>query len=132
MKITVLILFVLVIFKFLIDIAFIREGGLASAMVPLFSFVLFNVDWILISWVNLVSIVLSMVSLIVHTLEDTSEITKVWVICIYYFLFLSAITIVSGFIGYWMERASRKEFKLIRTIESKIEISQNCLGCMLP
>ena len=120
-RVTITILFVLVFFKFLIEIFFLREGGLASAMVPAITFILFNVDWILITIVNIASIILSLISLIVHNaLQDRSS-EMIAMISIYYILFLVAITFVSGFVGYWLERAERKEFKLIKTIESKIE-----------
>jgi hypothetical protein len=45
-EITIIALYIVVLFKFLTEIWFLREGGMASAMVPLITFVLFNVDWV--------------------------------------------------------------------------------------
>lgn len=112
-RVTVTISYLIVIFKFLIEIWFLKEGGMASAMIPLITFLLFNVDWILISYVNALSVVLSLFSLTVHNASENRDSDVVAIIGIYYFLFLVAITLVSGFVGYWIERAERKEFKLI-------------------
>jgi len=114
---------IIILAKFIIEITFSTEGGMSSSMIPLVTFITFNVDWIMIAWVNVFNLVLSVISLSVYASKIQDTAGEVAIVILMYIIILSAITIVAGFVGFWTRRAERKEFKLIRTIESKIEMS---------
>ncbi len=91
-------------------------------MVPLVTYVIFNVDFMWISLINIISLLLSLISFIVHfNANSDANGEEIAIIVILYFQFLVAITIISGFIGYWLDRTERKQFKLMATIEQKID-----------
>jgi hypothetical protein len=44
-----------VLFKFFTDIWFMREGGIASAMIPLITYGIFNVHFVFVTYINAAS-----------------------------------------------------------------------------
>jgi heme/copper-type cytochrome/quinol oxidase subunit 1 len=86
--------------KFITEVWELREGGLASAMVPLITYVIFNVDFFWITCCNILSCILSLISLNLHFAFNDYDNTEISVFVILYFSFIVAITLISGFIGY--------------------------------
>jgi hypothetical protein len=53
--VTVATMIIGVLFKFLTEIWFLREGGIASAMVPMITYGIFNVHFVFITYINVAS-----------------------------------------------------------------------------
>jgi heme/copper-type cytochrome/quinol oxidase subunit 1 len=118
MFVTVIAILLILLIKFITEIMLLREGGLASAMVPLITYAIFNVDFLWITICNMVSLVLSLISLNLHFGFSDYSSEEIVIFVIVYFAFILAISLISGLIGYQLERSERNQFKLVAKIES--------------
>jgi len=129
---TLLIIGLIIVFKFIMEVGFNNAGSLATAFCPLLTYILFNVHWYWITGLNIVNILLYLISFSIFTAGEESDGSVAVVIIISYLVLIIGITIICSLIGFWSNLALRQEFKMLRTIETQMERSANALGCLLP
>jgi magnesium-transporting ATPase (P-type)/class 3 adenylate cyclase len=120
--------------KFGMEIGFNNEGHLSSACLISITYILFNVDFLKITILNILELVLILISLsvVASSNPDYHSGGEVAFIVLTYMIFLISITITSGIAGYKLDQHRRLQHKLIQTITDQVEKSQSILGFLLP
>lgn len=120
--------------KFSLEIGFKDEGALSSACLVSIIYILFNVDFLKITVLNFLELLLILISLsiVASTYSDYESSGEAAFIVITYMIFLISITITSGIAGYKLEQHRRLQHKLIQTITDQVNQSQNILSFLLP
>ena len=113
--------------KFLIEIAMNYSSLLSTATIPSITFILFNVDWMKISFLNL----LSLIFYIMYSILCSPYVINTFIISRSISL-LIAILLTSSLIARTLESTRRQEFKLLRVQEMTYEKTQRILGFLLP
>ena len=132
--ITVVVIFFGLMIKFATEIAFLKPGALATCVIPAVTYVLFNVDWVQITCLNVFNMSLYIISIsIYYSFTDTSTSTGSQVlIALNYLVLAFSISITSAYLGYYLERSKRLEYKLISLEKIDIDKSQRILSFLLP
>lgn len=118
--------------KFGTEIAFLRIGALSTGVIPSITYILFNVNWLKITLLNMLSQVLFIISLI-YTYSNTTNLSGSDIMQILSFIILNlAIFLTSAIVGHNLERNNRLEYKLIKIKELGIEKTQRILSFILP
>lgn len=79
-------------------------GGLTSAIFPMLTYVLFNADWLLVTYLNGLGIFLLAISTIVFASAIYDFYASIGFI-LYAVVLMTGITVTSAHIGYWLERS---------------------------
>ncbi|OMJ91440.1 hypothetical protein SteCoe_6020 [Stentor coeruleus] len=121
--------------KFGTEVAFLKPGALATGVIPAITYILFNVDWQQVTYLNGLNLSLYIISISIYYEYSTnisySLIEKTLTI-LSYLILNTSITITSAVLGYYLERTSRLEYRLIRMQEFSFEKSQRILSFLLP
>lgn len=131
---TVLVIFIGLFVKFGTEIAYLKPGALATCVIPAVTYVLFNVDWFQITIMNIINVSLYIISIsIFYSKTDSNASTGSQIlIALNYLVLTFSITITSAFLGYYLERSRRLEYKLISLEKIDIDKSQRILSFLLP
>jgi magnesium-transporting ATPase (P-type)/class 3 adenylate cyclase len=116
------------------ELAFLSPGALATGIVPAITYILFMVDWVKITYLNILNIILYLISIsIYYYYTNLGYTTLETIITILSYMILDiSISITSAFLGYYLERTGRLEYKLMRMKEIGVEKSQRILSFLLP
>ena len=122
------------IIKFASEIAFGKPGALATGVIPAITYILFNVDFEQVSYLNLLNLSLYTISISIYYIfkvpgQDFFE----QLFSVLSFLILNfAVSATSAFLGYYLERTRRLEYKLMSMEKIDVERSQRILSFLLP
>ena len=108
-----------------------NDGAMSTAIVPIITFVLFNVGTFQLAALNGLFFLAYMVKLIV-SLSDRQGGRAFWVILTSYTSLLLGIILVTGYIGYVLERESRDAFVGRKRLDSEVKRGQDILSNLLP
>ena len=120
--------------KFAAEIAFLKPGALATGIIPAVTYVLFNVDWQQITYLNGLNLGLYTISIsIFFTYADTGYSKgHQTLVALNYLILNFAITFTSAILGYHLEKTRRLEYKLISIEKIDVDKSQRILSFLLP
>ena len=133
--ITIAIIAIGLIAKFGAEVAFLSPGALATGLIPAITYILFNVDWMYITYLNILSVSLYVISISIYYIYSTNihyTFLETFLTILSYIIINISITVTSAFLGYYIERTKRLEYKLIKMEEIDIEKSQRILSFLLP
>ncbi|OMJ92367.1 hypothetical protein SteCoe_4920 [Stentor coeruleus] len=125
---TVLLSLAVVIAKFVAEISGNAFSVIASVMIPAVTYLLFNVDWVFLTYVNILSLILSIISAAFYFENEGSSSLFI----IYCVLVLMALVFLSGIVGYILEKHYRNIFKLAIYIRKHVEKNLSILEILLP
>jgi phospholipid-translocating P-type ATPase (flippase) len=129
---TILIITASLLIKFAAEIAFLNIGALATGVIPSITYILFNVNWLLITYLNILSQVLILIST-TYTFYNTTGMSSAQVYLIMSLMILNiAICVTSAIVGHNLEKNNRLEYKLIKVKELGVEKTQRILSFLLP
>lgn len=117
--------------KFLNEILFSIDGSMSTALIPIMTFVLFNISSYKLLICNVFFLVLYLIRVSIFY-SVTIGGTEAAVIMVNYIALLFGITIVSAFVGFSLEKSKRKEYTLGKTLEDQVQKGQDILGNLLP
>jgi phospholipid-translocating P-type ATPase (flippase) len=124
-----------IVVKFAIEVSFKYYSILASSLVPLLAYILLNVGWFMMNFVNLFNILLTIISvIIVNSGQSHDENYKKYnsPISASLLIVFVAITMIAAIVGYFIELSKRKEFKLLNKTFTVVERTQSILSLLLP
>jgi phospholipid-translocating ATPase len=122
------------IIKFASEVAFSMPGALATGVIPSIAYILFNVDFEQISYLNLLNLSLYSISLSIYyifSVNNQDFFEKLFNVLSFLILNFS-ISATSAFLGYYLERTRRLEYKLMTLEKIDVERSQRILSFLLP
>lgn len=117
--------------KFGLEVMSQNDGSMSQGIVPILTFVLFNVSTYKVLIINLIFNVFYIIRVSITYSHTLNEIT-LSIIILNYTALLLGITLVSGFVGYALEKSKRTEFVLIKQLENQYQKGQDILGTLLP
>ena len=117
------------VIKFILEISFNMTSILATALVPLVTNVLLNVDWFYISILNLLNVVLGIISFSVYYQHGPA---KSALSILKYTTLTIAITATSSIVGYYLVLSKKTEHKLMNLSNAGVERTQSILSLLLP
>ena len=131
---TISVIAIALIAKFGSEVIFLSPGALATGVIPAITYILFNVDFLQITYLNILSLSLYIVSLSIYYQFSSPGYTFLHTLLtvLSYIILNLSITITSAFLGYYLERTKRLEYKFMRMEEIGIEQSQRILSFLLP
>ncbi|CAG9334360.1 unnamed protein product [Blepharisma stoltei] len=119
--------------KFVFEMTFNAVAIMITAFFPSITYSILNVDFLLITILNSINLLLFPVSLIRSYLSDISHSAQyISLVSIQYLIFSIAIAVSCGIEGYFFEFSRRSEFKLLRIVENGVEKTQEILSHLLP
>ncbi|OMJ83656.1 hypothetical protein SteCoe_15383 [Stentor coeruleus] len=125
---TVLLSLTTAIAKFIAEITGNEFSVIASVMIPAVTYILFNVDWVYLTYVNTLSLIFSIITLSLYFKNASMSI-----LCIIYSIFvLVSLTLFTSIFGYMLEKYYRNVFKLTIYIKKQVEKSLSILEILLP
>ena len=125
----IIVLIVGLITKFSLELAFNYSSIVAASIFPSLSYILLNVSWFSMNFVNALNIILMIISLSVAYSNKRLENDF---IILDFLSFLIAITLTSAIVGYYLELSKRNEYKVLNSANSGVERNQNILSLLLP
>ena len=118
--------------KFGTDLAFKRIGSLSTGVIPSITYILFNVNWVKITVLNILNQILFIIS-VIYAFSTTTTMTADSVLLMMGFIIFNvSIALTSAIVGHNLEKNNRLEYKLIKTKELGIEKTQRILSFLLP
>lgn len=130
-KVVLGVIFVTLMAKFAAELMHNEVGGMVAALTPIVSYILLNVDFLAVTVLNLLNIVLFTISgaYISSKQEDAVEGT-LRILC--YEVLLFGVTFISCRAGYILEKANRMEYTVKSRTKREVEKSRNILSLLLP
>jgi phospholipid-translocating P-type ATPase (flippase) len=117
------------VIKFILELSFNLPSILATALVPLVTNVLLNVDWFSISCLNILNVIFGIISFSIFYDKDQAQsalsISRFTTLII-------AITATSSIVGYYLVLSKKTEHKLMSLSSAGIERTQSILSLLLP
>lgn len=126
---TILIAVSAILIKFALEVSFNSASVLATALVPSITFILINVDWLYMTLINCLNIILVIITLSLEFNDNSKESAF---IIIKYLILIIAITTTSAIVGFNLELYKRTEYQLLNIANAGVEKTQNILSLMLP
>ena len=117
--------------KFITEMIFSQTSILATALVPSVTFLIINVSWLGISFMNLLNLCLYIISISVNYYIQFPE-SEAALLAISSIIFIIAIILTSALVGYFLEKSKRHVHKLLNKAHGGVEQSQSILSIMLP
>ena len=114
------------------DLMLSNDGSMSTAVVPIITFMLFNICTFKLITLNCIFMVVYLVKLAVTQSNSESSKLDLVIIVLSYSALLLGITVVSAYAGYTLERESRDAFVGRRQLESECKRGQEMLGMLLP
>lgn len=131
---TIIVILVGLIIKFVTEIVYSKPGALATGVIPAVTYILFNVDFLQVTYLNFLNLGLYIISLSIYYVFSASSLSfysKLFSAASYLILNF-AISATSTFLGYYLERTRRLEYKLMSIERNEVEKSQRILSFLLP
>ncbi|CAG9335532.1 unnamed protein product [Blepharisma stoltei] len=132
LEFTLIIIFIGILVKFGTEMAYAKAGPLATGCVPSLTYILFNVDWYLITFLNAQNLILHVISISYTYAEQNMSATEAALIILSFITINASITFTSAIVGYVLDRTKRLEYKYTRIKEMGIEKTQEILSFLLP
>ena len=131
---TITVIAIALVAKFGSEVIFLSPGALATGVIPAITYILFNVDFLQVTYLNILSLSLYVISLSIYYQFSSNGYTFLHTLLtiLSYLILNLSITITSAFLGYYIERTKRLEYKFMRMEEIGIEQSQRILSFLLP
>lgn len=108
-----------------------NDGSMSTALVPIITFVLFNVSSYKILIINIIFMAFYLLRVFVtYGLEENGIVLAI--IIMNYMGLLIGILVVSTFVGYALEKSKRLEFVLHKNLEQEYQKGQDILSNLLP
>ena len=117
--------------KFLLELFTQNDASMSTAMVPIATFIIFNVNTLQVFVVNLFFLLLYFIRVFWVFYRDHSE-KDLLMLMLNYGVLLTGIFLISGYIGRQLERGRRSKFILQRQLEHHNRKFQEILGNLLP
>ena len=117
-----------IVVKFLTEILFNRIGGLSTALIPIVTFGILNIDIVTMTVLNAIAWVLIAISLSLQL--HNSEIEVLYVLV--FMVLVSGIEVTCGVMGYYTARLDRRHFQLLNSVKAEAEHVRSILCCFLP
>lgn len=114
------------------DLMLSNDGSMSTAVVPIITFVLFNISTFKLIVLNGIFMVVYLIRLIIMLSSTEESILDLIIIVLSYFALLWGITAVSAYVGYTLERESRDAFVKRRQLEGEYRRGQEMLSNLLP
>ena len=114
------------------DLMLSNDGSMSTAVVPIITFVLFNISTFKLIVLNSLFMVVYLIKIIVTLSNSESSVLDLIIIVLSYFALLWGITAVSAYVGYTLERESRDAFVGRRQLEGEYRRGQEMLSNLLP
>lgn len=108
-----------------------NDGSMSSALIPILTFVLFNVSTYKVFIINIISIIVYLIRVLTHY-GTIYEGIDMGIIALDYAALLIGITSISAYVGYELERTKRIEYVLLKKLEYQFQKGQDILGNLLP
>ena len=105
--------------KFLNEVFFAIDGSMSSALIPIVTFIGFNISSYKLLICNVFFLVLYLIRVSVHYFLNIGG-NEAAVIMVNYMALLFGILLVSAFVGFSLEKSKRKEYKLGKTLEDQV------------
>ena len=115
------------LYKLLVEIFFINVSILLPVLIPVFTFIFLNFEWLKITALNIINFLLYIIEiywLYNQKLESYEKLISI--------LTLFSIILTLAFLARTLEKTSRMQFKLIRLQEITYEKTQRILSFLLP
>ncbi|CAG9312880.1 unnamed protein product [Blepharisma stoltei] len=130
---TLAIIFLFIIAMAISDANYEKTGLLSTSMVPAISYILFDVDYLSITLLNIINIGLFLMALLIYYIGNSSYgNTEAILLIIKSMILIVAISVTSAFIGYFLDKSKREEHKLMNITENAVEKIQTILSYLLP
>ena len=118
--------------KFATEIVFLRLGALSTGVIPSITYILFNVNWLKITYLNILSQLLLLISMS-YSFSMNSQLDAPGIQLLLSFMVLDvAIAMTSARVGHNLDKNNRLEYKLIKLKELGVEKTQRILSFLLP
>ena len=117
--------------KFVLEIIFRRTSFLATALVPIFTFLVFNVHYYTMCSLNLLNVIFFSISVSLEFGYYESS-GKAVIFSLNSIILIIAITLNSAIQSYYCEKSSRTEYELINKLKSGIDKTHSILSIILP
>lgn len=117
--------------KFGLEVMNQNDGSMSQAIVPILTFVLFNVSTYKVLIINMIFNICYIIRVSITYSSPLNDI-DLSIIILNYTALLFGITLVSAFVGYALEKAKRMEFVLMKQLEYQYQKGQDILGTLLP
>ena len=117
--------------KFGLELGFEKVSLLATALFSSVTFLILDVNWFYMAFLNTLNVILFLISISVqYSSSYSSNVSGLMVTKS--FILVVSITFTSGIVGHYYERSQRIEYELINTSQAGIEKTQSILRIMLP
>ena len=125
------VIFVTLMAKFGAELMHDEVGGMVAALAPIISYILLNVDFLAVTVLNLLNIVLFTISgAYISSREEGALQGILRILC--YEVLLFGVTFISCRAGYILEKANRMEYTVKSRTKREVEKSRNILSLLLP
>lgn len=114
------------------DLILGNDGSMSTAVVPIVTFVLFNISTYKLLVLNCVFMVVYMIRLVVQLESEENSKLDLSIIVLSYFALLLGITTITGYVGFTLEQESRDAFVGRKRLESEYKRGQEMLSNLLP
>jgi class 3 adenylate cyclase len=127
-NVTLGVIFTVILVKFLTELLFNRIGGLSSALIPVVTFAILNVDFLSITALNLLALCLISLSLVLSMADCTIHVLYILIIIV----LLVGIFVTCVALGYYTSHLNRLHFHLLNSVNAEAEHVRSILCCFLP
>ena len=118
---------------FLTEVIFLYDGSLLTAIYPLISYTMINVDIILVGVLNCINVVLFAISgSIYYAVESGLGALDAALFMISYIVILIGVMVMAALLGYHLVYGDRQEFQLFQKTCTDVQRCRDILGCLLP
>lgn len=117
--------------KIALEIANGNDGSMSTALIPILTFVLFNISTYKVFVINIISLIIYLVRVLLNYGTKHSSV-EIAIIGSNYSALLFGITFISAYVGYELERTKRMEYVLLKRLEYQFQKGQDILGNLLP
>ena len=117
--------------KFITEILFLQIGAIATGVIPSITYILFNVNWLKITYLNVLNQLMLIVSILYNFSESGFTASKIYLL-FGLMMFSIAIALTSAIVGHNLEKTNRLEYKLLKFKELGVEKTQRILSFLLP
>ena len=109
-----------------------NDGAMSTALVPIITFVLFNVSTFKLVILNSLFLLAYIIKVTIDLSSNHTASREFWVILTSYISLLSGIGMVTGYVGYVLEREIREAFIGRRRLAAELRRGQDILSNLLP
>ena len=117
-----------VLFKFILEVLGSSLSILTTILIPAVTYILFGIDWVYLTYVNLASLFLNIITICLYFgLGESAALSSIYMVSLVICLILT-----SAIVGYVLEGYYRDVYKLTQLIKLHLERTQSVLEILLP